>query len=314
MECAIDVEELTKDFNGFRALDGVSFRVDRGHVVGYLGPNGAGKTTTIKILTNLIRPTSGHAYICGIDVNRNPKEALRNIGSMIEVPGVYDYLTPHEMLCYTGRIHGMRKSEIEERIVEVLELTKIQDWEHKRIGSFSTGMIRRLMIAQTVLHSPGILILDEPAIGLDPKGIRDVRNLIRRFQKEEITVFMSSHILPEVSETCDSVIFLNKGKVVSYNSIEDVQSEMASTHLDIRFLRPPTSEERRRLEDLEQIVQLELQEDRAKVEFDGNPETASAILEDIVNTGIKVVSYSPEIVSLEDFYVSIMSDERGVGD
>jgi ABC-2 type transport system ATP-binding protein len=313
MECAIDVQELTKDFNGFRALDGVTFRVGKGDVVGYLGPNGAGKTTTIKILTNLLRPTSGHAYICDIDVNRNPKEALRHIGSMIEVPGVYDYLTPHEMLCYAGRVHGMARSETEERIKEVLNLTRIQDWEHKRIGSFSTGMVRRLMIAQTVLHKPEILILDEPAIGLDPRGIMDVRNLIRRFRSEDITVFMSSHLLPEVSETCNSVIFLNDGKVVSYDSIEEVQTRMVSRVLEVRFLGSPSPVAINRIRDLDSIAGLELHEGCATIEYDGRPETAATILEELIGLGLRILSYSPGSASLEDYYVSIMGDERGVG-
>ena len=313
MECAIDVRNLTKDYNKFRALNGVTFKVGRGNVVGYLGPNGAGKTTTIKILTNLLRPTSGHAYICDIDVNRNPKEALRHVGSMIEVPGVYDYLTPHEMLSYVGRVQGMNRSDIPERVSEVLSLTKISDWEHKRIGSFSTGMIRRLMIAQTILHEPEILILDEPAIGLDPKGIMDVRNLIRRFQKENITVLMSSHLLPEVSETCNSVIFLNEGKVVAYESVEDVQRKAESKIVEVRFIRPLTDQDIHAIRDIELVEELEAENDGACIHYDGKHQTATALLKRLIGLGLDVVSFSPGTASLEDYYVSIMGDEKGVG-
>ena len=145
MGYAIETENLTKTYGKtFKALDGVSLQIKRGEVVGYVGPNGAGKTTTIKILTGLIRPTSGHAYVNGIDVAAKPKDALRSIGALIEVPGVYDYLTPHEMLTYFGRVYGMRRDIIDRRIKETLELVRLPDWEHKKTGSFSTGMLRRL--------------------------------------------------------------------------------------------------------------------------------------------------------------------------
>jgi ABC-2 type transport system ATP-binding protein len=161
-EYAIQIEDLTMEYsNGFKAVDNVSINVKRGDVVGYLGPNGAGKTTSIKILTNLLKPTSGHAYINGIDVNKRPKEALQSVGALIEVPGIYDYLTPREILTYFGKIHNMTKEKIDERIKEILKLVKLSDWEHKKTGSFSTGMLRRFGIAKAIFHNPEILIGDQ---------------------------------------------------------------------------------------------------------------------------------------------------------
>jgi len=187
VEFAIEIENLVKEYNhGIRALDNVTIKIKSGDVVGYVGPNGSGKTTTIKILTNLIPPTAGQAYINGNDVNRNPKEALFSVGALIEVPGIYDYLTPRQMLTYFGKVYGMPKKDIDPRIKEVLRLVKLSSWENVKIGSFSTGMQRRLGIAKSILHKPRILILDEPAIGLDPKGIKDVRELIKQFQSEKL--------------------------------------------------------------------------------------------------------------------------------
>ena len=169
MENIIQIENLSKRYNhDILALDNVSMKIRRGDVVGYVGPNGSGKTTTIKILMNLLTPTSGQTFIKDIDVNKDPKRALAPVGALIEVPGIYDYLTPHETLTYFGKIYGMKKNDIDKRIKEVLSLLKLSAWEHKRIGSFSTGMQRRLGIAKAILHNPEILILDEPAIGLDP--------------------------------------------------------------------------------------------------------------------------------------------------
>ena len=175
---AIQIVDLEKKFNGFTALNGISFNIERGDIVGYLGPNGAGKTTTIKILSNLLSPTRGQAFINGIDVNRYPKLALKTVGSLVEVPGIYEYLTPHEVLTYFGKIYQMSSKEIGPRVEEVLDLLKIGDWENKRLGTFSTGMLRRFNIAKTLLHNPEILILDEPVLGLDPKGIKHIRDLI----------------------------------------------------------------------------------------------------------------------------------------
>ncbi|MEW5936401.1 MAG: ABC transporter ATP-binding protein [Candidatus Thermoplasmatota archaeon] len=313
MDYVIQTENLVKKYsNGITALDGVSLKIKKGDVVGYLGPNGAGKTTTIKILTNLINPTSGHAYINGIDVNKRPKEALQHIGALIEVPGIYDYLTPHEMLTYFGKVHKMSNKEIDQRIKEVLELVKLSDWGHKKIGSFSTGMQRRLAIAKAILHNPEILILDEPVLGLDPKGIKDIRELIKRFHSEGLTVFLSSHLLQEVGETCDNVIFLDRGKVVGYDSVKNIRNKTEFKIIDVDFLNPLSREEIDKIESIELVNSIEIADEIVRIHFDGKRGTSSQILSRLISSGFEIVSYTPERMGLEDFYVSIMGDERGL--
>jgi ABC-2 type transport system ATP-binding protein len=312
MDYAIEIQDLEKRYNGFLALDKVSFRVDGGDVVGYLGPNGAGKTTTIKILTNLLKPTSGHAYICGIDVNDRPKEALQHVGSLIEVPGIYDYLSPHELLSHLGKIRRMPRSDIDTRIKEVLKLTKITEWEHRKIGAFSTGMLRRLMISTAILHDPEILILDEPVIGLDPKGIREVRELIRQFQEEEMTVFLSSHLLQEVSETCNTVIFIDKGKIVAHDTVENLTTRTGSKVIRVNFLKPLSNQEASLIGSMPDVGSIQVQNGSATISFDGERETASNILSNLIGEGFRIVNYGFEEASLEDFYVSIMDNEKGV--
>ena len=310
---AIQTENLVKVYeHDVTALDGVSIEIRKGDIVGYLGPNGSGKTTTIKVLTNLLRPTSGRAYINGIDANRNPKEALRYIGALIEVPGVYDYLTPHEILTYFGRVHGMNNKEIDEKIKEVMQLVRLSDWEHKKISSFSTGMERRFGIAKALLHDPEILLLDEPVLGLDPKGIKDIRELIKGFQSEGMTVFLSSHLLQEVSEICDSVIFLDEGKIVAHDTVERIRSTVETKMIDVKFLEPLSGEEIDKIESIELIDSIEATDGIVRIRFDGNPHTSSRILSRLISSGLEIVSYTPESVSLEDFYISIMGDERGV--
>jgi ABC-2 type transport system ATP-binding protein len=314
VEYAIRTENLVKRYsNNFTALDGVSLQIKKGEVVGYVGPNGAGKTTTIKILTGLSRPSSGHAYVNGIDVVARPREALRTIGALIEVPGVYDYLTPREMLTYFGRVYRMSGNEIDRRIKESLELVKLSDWEHKKIGTFSTGMLRRLTIAKAILHKPDILILDEPVLGLDPKGIRDVRELIRQFRSQGMTVFLSSHLLGEVAEVCNTVIFLNKGKVVSSDSVQNIGRSVEQRVVNVRFLKPLSAEETARLRAIELIRSVEVEDSVARLQYDGKPESSVQILRRLVSSNFDVVSYNVESAGLEDYYVSVMGDEKKEG-
>ena len=309
---AIQVVDLEKRFNGFPALNGISFTVEKGDVLGYLGPNGAGKTTTIKILTNLLNPTRGQAYINGIDVNRHPKLALKTVGSLIEVPGIYEYLTPHEMLTYFGKVYQMDSKKIGPRIEEVLDLMKIGDWEHKRLGSFSTGMQRRFSIAKAILHNPEILLLDEPVLGLDPKGIKDVRELIKRFQNEGMTIFLSSHLLGEVSEICNKVIFLDHGEVVEQDTVENVMKKMESKVINVKLLNQLTEETMDKIRTISFVEGADLTNDGVRIVFDGEPETSSKILKNLVSLGLDLTSYAPASVSLEDFYISVMGDEKGV--
>ena len=313
MEYAIRTENLAKTYGKtFKALDGVSLQIKKGEVVGYVGPNGAGKTTTIKILTGLIRPTSGRAYVNGVDVAAKPKDALRSIGALIEVPGVYDYLTPHEILTYFGRVYGMRRDVIDRRIKETLEMVRLPEWEHKKTGSFSTGMLRRLTIAKAILHKPDILILDEPVLGLDPKGIMEVREMIRQFRDEGMTVFLSSHLLSEVAEVCDSVVFLDKGKVVSTDSVEGIGRRMDHGVVAVRFLRPLSPQDTERLRSIDLIKSVDVKNGTARLHYDGKPESSVQILKLLVSLNLDVVSYAAEGVGLEEYYVSVMSDEKGV--
>jgi len=312
MEYAIQIEDLVKIYSRkVTALDGVSLTIEKGDVVGYLGPNGAGKTTTMKVLTNLIRPTSGCAYINGVNVNQRPREALQYIGALIEVPGVYDYLTPHEMLTYFGKVYGMSSKQTKQRIDEALELVNLSDWAREKIGTFSTGMQRRLVIAKAILHKPEILILDETVLGLDPRGMKDVRQLIRQFHDEGMTIFLSSHLLGEVAEICKRVIFLDRGKVIVSDSIENIRNRTERRAISVKFLTTLSREEIDRIESIESIDRVDITEGIVRLHFDGKPDTSAQILSRLVSQGFAITSYHMESMGLEDFYLSIMGDEKG---
>lgn len=223
----IEIEDLTKDFRiGFwkmrtiRALDSLSLRVESGEVFGFLGPNGAGKTTTLKILMNLLKPTSGCARILGHPVGSVAVRA--RIGYLPENPYFYDYLTAEELLLYVGSLFGIQRLELKRKVSELLENVGLAGSGRLQLRKFSKGMIQRIGIAQAIINDPKVVFLDEPMSGLDPIGRREVREVISLLKSRGVTVFFSSHILPDVEMLCDRVAIVNKGRLQEAGALEDI--------------------------------------------------------------------------------------------
>jgi len=224
MNAPIVIENLTKYYGNFLALDKLNLIVPEKENIGFLGPNGAGKSTTLKILCGLIRPSSGQAFIDGINVVEKPEQALAKIGAIIETPEFYTYLTPVETLSYLGRLRGMKGQDLKKRIDEVISLVKLERWAKVKIEKFSRGMKQRLGLAQTLLHDPPILILDEPALGLDPRGVVEFREIIATMGSQK-TVFFASHQLVEVAQICKKVAIINNGKLLAYDTIAELEKK-----------------------------------------------------------------------------------------
>lgn len=223
----VEIENLTKDFSiGFwkkrpkRALDNLSLQVSKGEIFGFLGPNGAGKSTTIKILMNLLHPSSGNARILGEPVDRVPMH--QKIGYLPENPYFYDYLSPTELLTYMGRLFGLRGPELSGRVNRLLDEVGLSDSRRLQLRKFSKGMVQRVGIAQALINDPEIVFLDEPMSGLDPLGRLDVRRIITSLKAKGVTVFFSSHILPDVEALCDRIAILNKGRLQELGALEVV--------------------------------------------------------------------------------------------
>ncbi len=223
----IVIENLSKYYNKFLALDNLSLRVAENENVGLLGPNGAGKSTTLKILCGLIRSSSGGAYIDGISIAEKPEQALSRIGAIVETPEFYPFLTPQETLSYLGRLRGMRGDGLRHRITEVIELVRLEEWGTVKIEKFSRGMKQRLAVAQALLHDPPILILDEPGLGLDPRGVVEFREIIAGVGKEK-TVLFASHQLVEVARICNQVAIIDHGRLLVYDSITQLEKKYQS--------------------------------------------------------------------------------------
>jgi len=227
MSEAIVIENLTKYYDKFLALDNLNLRVPANENVGLLGPNGAGKSTTLKIMCGLIRASSGKVYIDGIDISQKPEQALSRIGAIVETAEFYNFLTPNEILSYLGRLRGMRGQEMKSRIKEVVKLVGLERWIDVKVEKFSRGMKQRLALAQTLLHDPPILILDEPGLGLDPRGLVEFRQIIEEVGKEK-TVFFASHQLTEVVQICKKVAIIDHGKLLIYSSIAELEKKYES--------------------------------------------------------------------------------------
>jgi len=304
----IQIKNITKKFSNFVALDGLNLAIYENTCVGYLGPNGAGKSTTIKILTGLIRPSSGHVSILGKDVTKDIRSALSNVGVLVEIPQFYSNLTPYETLSYFGNLRGMQKNNLTNRIEDVLDQVNLSEWGQKKIGTFSKGMKQRLGIACALLHDPKIIILDEPTSGLDPRGMIDVRQIIKELKKQGKTIFMSSHLLSEVQEVCDKVAIIDKGKLLRYESVKNISDEQNTSKIKVECVVKSSPEQIAMVQSFDGVKQIEQTELTFTISFSGNNEAKADLLDFIKKSGIHVVSFSTDYSDLESIYLEDTSD------
>jgi len=221
----IEVQNVTKHYGPVAAVSDVSFRVEKGQILGFLGPNGAGKTTTMRVLTGCVPPTGGTAKIAGFDVIDQPIEAKRRTGYLPETPPLYPDMTVREYLTFCARINGLPSSDRKRRIDEAMARTSVGDMADRHCGKLSKGYRQRVGLAQAILHNPDVLVLDEPTAGLDPKQIIETRELIKALAGDH-TIILSTHILPEVSQTCERVVIINRGRVVAEDTPENLTGRL----------------------------------------------------------------------------------------
>jgi ABC-2 type transport system ATP-binding protein len=233
MTSTLTAQHLTKVIGDRTIVDDVSFEIEEGEIFGFLGPNGAGKTTTIRMLVGLIKPTAGRVVICGHDVRHDFEKAMRCIGCIVETPDLYRFMSGRENLTHFARMLGVDASEIE-RVAKLVNLSHRLD---QRVGTYSLGMRQRLGIAQALLGHPKLLILDEPANGLDPAGIREIRELLRSLAREHaMSVFVSSHLLAEIELTCDRVAIIHKGRILREGTVRELISSQRAMEFRVNDL------------------------------------------------------------------------------
>ena len=312
---AIVVEKLVKKFNGFAAVDGISFNVKKGELFGLLGPNGAGKSTTIYMLTTLLAPTSGHAYVNGFDVVSNPDEVRSSIGIVFQDPTVDTRLTAYDNLDIHGRLYGMDSQTRKERIDEVLELVELVDWRDKLVKTFSGGMRRRLEIARGLMHTPEVLFLDEPTLGLDPQTRRHIWGYIEKLKKQGISIMLTTHYLDEADHLCDRVAIMDHGRIKAIDTPKNLKAEISGNLIYVSSSEPDKL--------AEAITKAGLANDPKVKEMTVYFETKDGgrmvpkVLKVAQDAGIKVESVELRMPSLEDVFIHYtgtdIREEKGAG-
>ena len=255
----INVRHLTKYYGDFLAVDDLSFEIEEGHVYGFLGPNGAGKTTTMNIMTGCLSPTSGQVEVGGYDILEEPDKAKRLIGYLPEQPPLYLNETPEEYLRFVGEAKGLRGEELKRQIEQVVEQVKIGAVRRRRISALSKGYKQRVGIAQALLGSPKVIILDEPTVGLDPIQIIEIRALIKQLGQEH-TVILSSHILSEVQAICEKILIIAHGRLVAFDTPDRLESSLLSASEICFTAEAPAGEVRELLAGVEHLTGAELEE------------------------------------------------------
>ncbi len=234
---SIVVEGLTKVFNGFVAVDHISFTIRDGELFGLLGPNGAGKSTTMRMLTTLLRPTEGDAYVGGYSVKREPDKVRLLIGLVSDKLIVYDRLTARENLRFFGNLYGLGGKRLEERIDELLEEVNLTRFADKPVGTFSTGMKQRLNLVRALLHNPKVLFLDEPTLGLDPQTVRFIKDLIIQLHESDITIVLTTHEMALAEELSERLAIIDHGKILAIGEPKKLEEENGVKNLEELFLK-----------------------------------------------------------------------------
>ena len=310
----IEVSSLTKTYGDRPALNGISFRVERGEILGFLGPNGAGKTTTMRILTGFIPPTSGTAVVAGFDVVEHPREVKRRIGYLPEHPPIYKEMTVRSYLTFVARIKGVPRKGVRQSVDSAIERCGLAEVAGRLIQNLSKGYQQRVGIAQAIVHSPEVMILDEPTVGLDPRQILKIRNLIRSFHGEK-TVILSTHIIPEVEKLCDRIAIISDGRIVALDTHGELSRRLQhSERVLIRFSdgAAPYRPRLELLEGVQSVLPDDGAPDRFLVEARGGSQIARRVFERAISEKWPVVEVTPVNPTLEEVFLQLTGEEQGV--
>ncbi len=305
----IRVENLTKYYGSRLAVDDISFNIEKGEIVGFLGPNAAGKTTTMRILTGYLAPTRGDVWVAGYNVATHSLQARQHIGYFPESVPLYTDMTVRSYLDFSARLRKMEKNNIKSRIDEVVEICHLEEYIDVLIGKLSKGFRQRVNVAQTIIHEPEVLILDEPTVGIDPIQVSMTRQLIKELGKER-TVLLSTHILPEVSMTCERVIIIHEGKIVAKDSIKNLSSVVSGANRIRLEIEGPSKQIAERLRRIQDVKKVNYEGSQYFIEYAADKDPRSRITEAIVQGGWTLLSLENVEMSLEDIFLKLTTEEE----
>jgi ABC-2 type transport system ATP-binding protein len=312
----IEVSNLVKKYGNHTAVDHLSFRVEKGQIYGFLGPNGAGKSTTMNIITGYLASTEGTVVINGHDIMEEPEEAKKCIGYLPEMPPLYFDMTVGEYLKFVAELKKVPKKERRAQIEDVMDMTKITDMEHRLIKNLSKGYRQRVGLAQAILGYPEIIILDEPTVGLDPKQMIEIRELIRSLAQKH-TVILSSHILSEVSAVCDYILIISHGKLAASDTPENLAKRMEGENTLELTVKGGVEQVKELLESLDSVVDCQAKVSEAEEEAvdavlhtDGKMDAREEIFYRLAEEKCPILRMESVHVSLEDIFLELTSDEQ----
>ncbi|MGB3766961.1 MAG: ABC transporter ATP-binding protein [Phormidesmis sp.] len=310
----IEVDQLSKSYGSTDAIKNVSFTVEPGEILGFLGPNGAGKTTTMRILTGYLPATTGTARVAGKDVHSESMAVRQNIGYLPETPPLYPEMTVEGFLHFVARIKGVSAGDRAAKVVSAIERCNLQEKSDVIIRKLSKGFRQRVGIAQAIVHNPPVIVLDEPTVGLDPRQIIEVRNLIKRLAGEH-TIILSTHILPEVSATCDRIAIINRGELITTDSPEHLVAKLTGQGYWVELAGNAESN-MAILREIPGVVRVEpvageaLPEDHARFQvITGMEDLGSAIAAQVVSKGLSLFELKRNRASLEDVFINLTTTE-----
>ncbi len=309
----IEVQNLSKRYGPVTAVDGVTFSVGAGEILGFLGPNGAGKTTTMRIITGYMPASDGKVLVAGLDVFEQPLQAKRRTGYLPEAPPLYPDMTVREYLTFVARIKGVASREAKSRIDEVMKRTWITDMANRHCSKLSKGYRQRVGLAQAIIHNPDVLVLDEPTAGLDPKQIIETRQLIRELGGSH-TIILSTHILPEVSQTCERVVIINKGRVVAVDTPENLTARLSGAVSIYIQVAGPADEVQRTLQEVPGVTQATIADSRdgigvLEVDSERGRDVRRELAAAVVGSGWGLLELRPMRLSLEEIFLSLTTEE-----
>jgi ABC-2 type transport system ATP-binding protein len=313
----IEVQNLTKRYGPVTAVDDVTFRAEAGEILGFLGPNGAGKTTTMRVITGYMPATEGRVAVAGYDVFDKPVEAKRRTGYLPETPPLYPDMTVREYLTFVAKIKGVPRGETASRVEAAMRRTWVADMATRHCGKLSKGYRQRVGLAQAILHNPDVLVLDEPTAGLDPKQIIETRQLIRELGGSH-TIVLSTHILPEVSQTCNRVVIINKGKVVAVDTPENLTARLRGSETMYLQVAAPADSLQAALGGVSGVTRVSATPTRdgvldVEVDSEKGHDVRRELAATVVNYGWGLLELRPMRMSLEEIFLSLTTEETAAG-
>lgn len=306
----IELKNVSKTYAGNNTVvDNISFTVKKGEILGFLGPNGAGKTTTMRMITGYFTPSTGDISVAGLNILKNPETVKSKIGYLPETPPLYKEMRVNKYLIYVSKLKNINKNKINEQVEYVSKLCGIQNIQNRIIANLSKGFQQRVGLAQALLNDPEILVLDEPTVGLDPKQIIEIRNLIKSLAGTR-TIILSSHILPEVTMTCSRIAVINKGKIVAFDTPKGLTSKLNNTQKLILILKKTLQKYIKSIEKIDGVINVHKNTENIIIETVQNKDLRAQIIKTLVESGAEVLEFKTEDVSLEDVFLKLTTEEE----